>query len=198
MNFGIDATITVQFYQLVNQTENNQIYSTFSFKSNLSVKILPNGEILQKIENTDKHRVITSKGTNKTNGSKEVLYGNGNVSYIKDNKVININNKGYKIEKELDNPKSVKLLGKIPLTVQSDIVSKTNGVISIRYLNNISLIIHKDNIKIFNDVKDKYGNDIFYIEHDKYCTIHLYKAGKEEGKFVDDSEVKRKRDQTKL
>ena len=164
----------------------NKLYTNFSLANGLNVQILPSGEIAQKIYNEPSFRINTSKASiiiYNEDGSKSVLYANGNVAKIVDNKMINTNNKGNKIEKNLETGE-IKLIQKVPVTVQSDLDSQTktmlreDGVINIKYPDESSLTIHTDQTKIYTSPYDNYENINFIVEHDKYCTVKVYVSGK--------------------
>ena len=163
-----------------------KLYTNFSLANGLNIQILPSGEIAQKIFNEGSFRINTSKASiiiYNEDGSKSVLYSNGNVGKIIGNKMININNKGNKIEKNLETGE-INLIEKVPVTIQSDLDSQTktmlreDGVINIKYPDESSLTIHTDQTKIYTSPYDDYDNLNFIVEHDKYCTVKVYVSGK--------------------
>ena len=97
----------------------NKLYTNFSLANGLNVQILPSGEIAQKIYNEPSFRINTSKASiiiYNEDGSKSILYANGNVAKIVDNKMINTNNKGNKIEKNLETGE-IKLIQKVLIKI---------------------------------------------------------------------------------
>ena len=209
--FGIRKNIeenTEFWFKYKNNTDlsisksNDDIVTNFTFNNGLLLQILSNGDIVQKIFNQKKYRIITSKATviennlddNGNNELTNIYYANGNFSEIKNGFIKTINNKGHQIEKNIET-KELKVLENINTTMQTDINSQTStliredGLIKIQYYNKNTLTIHKDTTKIFTEFPDENGNYKYLIEHDDYCTVNVYICGKDKLKYNKDNEI---------
>ena len=164
---------------------NNETFVNFALPNGLNVQILPKGEIAQKLINNPNHRIITSKASIINcfeDGSRHILYSNGNFCSIANGKAINTNNKGFRIEKDLSTGELTPL-DPIPITIQSDTDSQTktlireDGVITIKYPDNTSLTIHNDHTKIYTYAQDTNGNVQYILEHNDFATVNVFVSG---------------------
>ena len=164
---------------------NNETFTNFSLPNGLNIQILPHGEIAQKLIGDNEHRIINSKATVikcYEDGKRRILYSNGNVCEIKNNKAINTNNRGNCVEKDLTTGE-ITPLKPIPITVQTDTESqcktliREDGVLNLKYPNNTSLTIHEDTTKIYTYAKDDNDNVHYLIEHNDFATVNVYVSG---------------------
>ena len=117
---------------------------------------------------------LTTNITDNHNEEINIMYSNGNTCNIKNNFAVNTNNKGYKIGKNINENKYVKLEN-LKVTNQTDPETKTktmireDKVLNILYKDNSLLTIHADDTKIFTfPSKQKY-----LIEHDKFASVEV-------------------------
>jgi hypothetical protein len=166
----------------------NGVYTTLSYKNGLNVQIMADGDICQKIYNTqdtnevmltdnETHRIVTSKASvlkyhplDKT----VAMYANGNVCTIQNGLAVNTNNKGNRIAKRIAD-ETMFQMDPIPITIQSDPESNTktlirdDKVILIQYPDDSELTIHSDDTKIYT-----YPDGLKYlIEHDNFATVEI-------------------------